>query len=127
VFGRGVVDLLSGVEPQAVQMVFVDPVCRVGEKEFAHRAGLLAVEIDRVAPLVRVAVGEVVLGELFKIVAVGSEVVVDDIKDYAQAERVGSIDEAAEVVRLAVKSRGREEIDAVIAPTETTRENQRPA
>ena len=48
---RGVEDLLRRVEAQPVEMVFVDPVAGIGEKELAHRAGVGAVEIDRGRPI----------------------------------------------------------------------------
>src|SRR4026209_1609630 len=99
-------------------MVLVDPVCRVGQKEFPHRTRVLAIEIDRLAPLVRVAVGEVLLGKLLEVVAIGSEMVVDDVEDHAQTEPVGAVDEAAKVVRLAVEPRGREQVYAIVAPAE---------
>ena len=64
VLGRGVEDLLGGVEAQAVEVELLDPVAGVGQEELAHRAGVGAVEVDGLAPLVLVAVGEVVRGEL---------------------------------------------------------------
>ena len=54
----------------------------------------------RLAPFGLVAVGEVVVGELAEVVAVRAEMVVDDVEDDAEAERVGAIDEAAKVVGL---------------------------
>ena len=48
-----VVDLLRRVQAQAVEVKLVDPVRRVGCDEFAHRAAILAVEVDRVAPVGR--------------------------------------------------------------------------
>ena len=39
---RGVEDLLRRVEPQPVEMILVDPVAGIGEKELAHRLGCRA-------------------------------------------------------------------------------------
>jgi hypothetical protein len=36
----------GGVEAQAIEVKFVDPVSGIGEKELAHRAGVLVVEVD---------------------------------------------------------------------------------
>src|SRR5215813_1213970 len=99
-------------------MIFVDPVLRVGEEEVPHRSSMLTVEVDRVSPLVGVAIGEVVLRELFEIVAVRSEMVVDDVENDADPDAVSLIDEAPEVVGRPVESRRREEIHAVITPAE---------
>src|SRR5271163_836528 len=44
--------------------------------------------------------------------------IVDDIEDDRDAESMGTVDEMAEINRLAVKPAWREEIDAVISPTE---------
>ena len=51
---------LGGVEAQAVEVELVDPVAGVRDEELAHRPGVRAVEVERLAPLVLVAVGEVV-------------------------------------------------------------------
>src|SRR5271163_749417 len=48
--------------------------------------------------------------------------IVDDIEDDRDAESVGAVDEMAEINRLAVKPAWREEIDAVVSPTEPTGE-----
>ena len=48
--------------------------------------------------------------------------VVDDVEDHRDAERVRAIDEAAEIVRATVEPGRREQIDPVIAPAEAARE-----
>ena len=54
--GSGVVvDVLRGVEPQAVEVELVDPVGGVGDEELADRPGVGAVEVDRLAPVGLVA------------------------------------------------------------------------
>lgn len=120
--GRAVEDLLRGVEPQAVEVEFIDPVAGVGEKKFAHRAGVPAVEIDGLAPLVLVTVREVVLGEPLQETAVRPHVVVNHIENHTQPYSMGPIDEAAEIVRGAVKPRGGEQIHTVVAPAESAGE-----
>jgi hypothetical protein len=93
IVGR-VEDLLRGVEPEAIDVVFADPVFGAGEHQLAQRPRTRAVEIERVAPFVVVPVGEIVLCEARQVVAVRPEVVVDDVEDDAEAERVRGIDEA---------------------------------
>ena len=70
------------------------------------------------APVVLVAIGEIVRRELGQVVAVGPEMVVDDVENDAEAERMGAIDERAKIVGRAVEARRRIEIDAVVAPAE---------
>jgi hypothetical protein len=108
VLGRAVVDLLRGVEAQAVEVKFVDPVGRVADEELAHRRGVGTVEVDRVAPFVVVAIGEVGRRERSQVIADRSEVVVDDVENHRDAAAVRGVDEAAEVVRAAVEMRRRE-------------------
>ena len=47
--------------------------------------------------------------------------VVDDVENDAEAERMGPIDKTAEVVGSAIEPGRREEIDAVVTPTEAAR------
>ena len=48
--------------------------------------------------------------------------VVDDVEDDRDPERVGAVDERAQVVGPAVEARRGEQIDAVVAPAERSRE-----
>ena len=48
--------------------------------------------------------------------------IVDDVEDDADPERVGAIDEAAQIVGLAVKPRRREQRHAVVTPAEAAGE-----
>ena len=49
---------MHGVEAQAVEVIFLEPVQRVVDEEVAHRPRLGAVDIDAGAPRRLVAVGE---------------------------------------------------------------------
>ena len=115
---RAIEDLLRRVEAEAIEVKLRDPVLRVREKEFPHRTRVGAVEVDRVAPLVLVAIGEVGGRERAQVIAHRPEMVVDDVEDHGDAARVRRVDEAPEVVGRAVKTRRREQIDAVVAPPE---------
>ncbi len=119
---RVVRDALRGVEAEAVEVELLDPVARVREEELADGRGVPAVEVDGGAPLGLVPFGEVVLRELREVVAVRPEVVVDHVEDDGDVLLMSFVDEAAQVVGLAVEPRRREEADAVVAPAEATRE-----
>ena len=56
---RVVENLLGGVEPQAIEVKFLDPVARVRDKQLADRPRIGAVEIDCVAPFVLVPAAEI--------------------------------------------------------------------
>jgi hypothetical protein len=116
---RGVVDRLGGIETQPVDVELVDPVRGVRQEELADGAGVVAVEVDGLAPLVRVAIREVVRRVRLEIVAVRAQVVVDDVQDHAQSEPVCAIHEGPQIVGRAVEPTRREEIDAVVAPPES--------
>src|SRR5271163_1668230 len=103
-------------------MILVDPIARIGDEEFAHRAGTETVKIDRLAPVVVVAISEISRGEQFEIVSVRAEMIVDDVEDHGDPESMGAVDEAAEIHRSAVEPGWREEVDAVISPAEPARE-----
>ena len=105
---------MHGVEPQPVEVEVAEPHQRVVDDEPADRAGVLAVEVDPVAPVVA-ARGEV-RAESRQVVAARSEVVVDDVQDDGQAVAVGGVDEALEAVRAAVGLVRRVPVDAVVAP-----------
>ena len=115
---RGVVDLLRGVEPQAIQMKFVDPVAGVRDEELTHGGRVGAVEIDRVAPLVRVFVGEVRRRKRAQVVPDGAQMVVHHVEHDGDTGGVRHVDEAPEVVGTSVQSGRRKEIDAVVSPAE---------
>ena len=49
---RSIENCLCRVKPQSIEMILVDPVAGIGDKEFAHRAGIGPIEIDRLTPFV---------------------------------------------------------------------------
>src|SRR5262245_19005956 len=100
-------------------MKLVDPVPGVGQHELPDRSGLRPVEVQGRPPLGGVAIGEVIGRVSREVVAVGAQVVVDDVEDDAQARGVRSIHEPAQVVRRTVEARRREQADAVVSPAES--------
>src|SRR6202023_3396159 len=100
----GVEHLLGRVEAQPIEMVFLDPIAGVGADELTNRPAVRPVEIDGLTPFILVAVGEIAFGKALQVIPVRTEVVVDDVEDDGDAERVSAIDEAAEIVRPAVKT-----------------------
>src|SRR5688572_1595622 len=96
-------------------MVLLDPVGSICQDELAYWPRALPVEVDRLAPVVRVPICEVRLGEPLEVVAVGAQVVVDNVEDDAETHRMRPVHEAAEVVRPPVEPRRCEEVHPVVA------------
>src|SRR5271157_1876202 len=103
-------------------MILVDPIACIGHEEFAHRARTETVKIDRLTPVVVVAISEISRGEQFEIVSVRAEMIVDDVKDDRDPEGMSTVDEAAEISRPTVKACWCEEVDAIVSPAEAARE-----
>ncbi len=114
--GGVVVYALGRVEAEAVEVEFLDPGARIGEEELAHGRRARPVEVERLAPVRPVPVREVVRREVLQVVAVRSQMVVDDVEDDREPVPVGVVHEAAQIVGLAVEMGRSEEIDAVISP-----------
>ena len=85
VFARRIDNALRGVETKAVEMELVDPVAAVRDEKFADRSGIRSVEIERVAPVVLVPIGKVVVRKDAQVISFRAEVVVNDIENDAQA------------------------------------------
>src|SRR5206468_177341 len=85
-------------------------------EKLANRPRTSTVEVDRFSPFVLVAIGEICRRKLLEVVAVRTEVVVDNIEYDAEAQCMCAIDESAEVVGCAVEMSRRKQIDTVISP-----------
>ena len=108
-------DRVDGVQPEAVDVELVHPDAAVLDDVAPHARAALAVVVDRGAPGRRHAVGEV-RAELGEVVALGTEVIVDDVEEHRDAAGVTGIHQAAQAARPAVGGLGGEEVDAVVAP-----------
>ncbi len=121
--GRGaIVDGVHGVDAQAVQAVLLDPVQRIVDEERAHERARRPVEGDRRSPR-RAARG---IEELrcagVQVVAVGPEMVVDDVEQHHHAQRMSGRHEALELLGSPIRGIGRKGQHAVVAPVARTRE-----
>src|SRR5262245_16154992 len=114
-----VANVLRRVHPKSIEMKFLNPVSRVGNEKLAHRPGIGPVEIERFAPVRGIAVGKIIRRKIFQVVSCGSGMIVNNVKNDAQAEPMRKIDKGAKIVGAAVESGRSEKIDAVIAPSET--------
>ena len=80
---RAVVDdRMHRVQPQAVKVELLDPVEGVVDREFARRAAVRPVKIDRCAPWRLVAIGEGLRRDRVDIGAFRSEMIIDDVEQH---------------------------------------------
>src|ERR1700722_16384902 len=101
-------------------MELVDPVRGVGDHKFADRQGVVAVKIDGVSPVGGIAIGEIAGGEGTQEVTGGSSVVIHDIENHADAQRMSVIHETSKIIGSAVKAAGSEKVYSVVTPSEGT-------
>ena len=66
-------------------MKFLDPVASVGNEKFADRTRIRPVKVNRLAPVVLVLSGEIMIGKDANIISVWAEVVVNNIENYTEA------------------------------------------
>jgi hypothetical protein len=116
VFGRGVVDLLRGIDPEAVDVELPDPVRDVAQHEFADRTRAVPVEVQGLTPLIRVSARAIVRCVPRQHVAARAQVVVDDVEHHAEVQGVCRIDERLQVGRCPVCVHRREPVHAVVPP-----------
>ncbi|CFV98860.1 Uncharacterised protein [Bordetella pertussis] len=104
---------VHGVEPQAVETIFPQPVQRVVDEVALH--GLLPIVDGRAPRRVGARVKEVG-GVAMEVIAVGPEVVVDHVQHDAHLQAVRRIDEGLQFIGRAVGGVRRVRQHAVVAP-----------
>src|SRR5256885_767320 len=60
-------------------MKFLDPINRVRDEELAHWSAILAIEVQRLAPLILIPIGKIIVRELLQIISVRPDVVYNHI------------------------------------------------
>src|SRR4051812_1898540 len=108
-------DAVHGVEPQPVDVILRDPVERVVHDITTHLVAVGVVVIQSRSPRSLVLLGEVRSVE-WEIVPLGAHVVVDDIENDREADRVRRVDELLQPFRSAVAVLHRVQLDPVVAP-----------
>ena len=78
-------DGVQCVEAEPVEMKFLDPVASISDEKLANWARVRPIEINRVAPFVFSFANEIIVRKNTKIIPIGSEVVVNDVENHAQA------------------------------------------
>src|SRR6185503_6269327 len=98
-----VVDGVAGIDPEAVDVEVAQPSLGALQGPLAHRPAALVVVVDRVAPERLVLAAEPRSERAEVVAARGTDVVVDDVEDDAEADAMGGVDQALEAVRTPVR------------------------
>jgi hypothetical protein len=107
-------------------MVFVKPVQRILDEEFAHVLSALAVEVHGGSPGSPMPRREVKRAEQRPVRAIGTKVVVDNVQQDREAKTMGRIDKPTEIIRGAICARGANRLTPSY-PSSETRGNPRAA
>src|ERR1039458_1819648 len=107
---------MDRIKAQPVDALFRDPVQCITDDEFPHSLRLGAVKIDCRPPWGLVTIAEKGGGVGRKVVAIGTEVVVDDIEDDHDATLMRRIHERFEIIRPSVRRIRSLEQCPVVAP-----------
>ena len=78
---RRIINGMKGIEPQSIDMEFLDPEYGVLEKEIPDFIAIGTIEVDGLPPRGAVSIGKV-WPEIPKIISLGPEVIIDDVKNY---------------------------------------------
>ncbi len=110
-------DGVHGIETQAVDAIVLHPHQGVVDEIVTHFA---AAKIDGRAPGCVYVLAEEVAGVLAQVIAIGAEVVVHHVDEHHQAQLVGTVDQATQLVWRAVGGVGCVRQHAVVAPVAAT-------
>src|SRR2546425_3450471 len=109
-------DGMSGIEPQPIHVIFMDPVQGILDKEIPYAGTVFSIEIDGRPPSRSMPAGKEGRVECAQIIAFRTQMVVDHVENDCQAETVSRIHEVGQLLGPAVTARRCEQSNAVIAP-----------
>src|SRR6266568_4664789 len=79
---RLIVDILRRVESETVKVKFLNPVTPIGNEKLADRTRVRPVKVNRLAPVVFVLGGEIIIRENADVISIRAEVVVNNIENH---------------------------------------------
>lgn len=106
---------VNRVQAQPIKTKVVNPLPDTLEHPVAHRLGVIAVEIERWSPRGRIAIREVGT-ELVEVVALGAEMIENDVENHRDSPTVSRVDETLESLGSAIAVLGGKGVHAVITP-----------
>src|SRR5690554_1484871 len=118
-----VLQLMNGVKAQGVDVEVFKPPQSVVDNVAAHALGMFLVEVHGPTPWGVVGISEV-WTKLAQVVAIGSQVVINDIQAHAQSRLVGGIYETLKCRRAAVRLMYPVRCHTVVSPAVAAREGR---
>src|SRR5271170_2303772 len=110
-----IVDAIDGVQAQAIDAKFFQPIQGVGDEKIADWSALRAVKVERGSPRRAIARGEVA-AKLAEVISLRAKMVVNHIENHGQPASMSGIDQALQAGRSAITILRRVNVDAVVAP-----------
>src|SRR5215472_4796030 len=113
---RVIGDRVNSVQPQAVKVIFLEPVERVMDEEITNNPAVCAVEIDSPAPGRAMAIGKELGRIQAQLVPLGTEVVVNHVEKDHQPFIMRALNKLFQVFRTAIRTVRGVGQNSVIAP-----------
>src|SRR3954470_18256859 len=85
-------DGVHGIDPQPVNVKFINPLKRIVDEKPSHGIAVRAVEIQRQSPRRLVAVGEI-RSKLGEVIPLGAKMVINDVEEKGEAALVARVDQ----------------------------------
>src|ERR1700691_1453858 len=114
--GRIIHDRMNRIQAQSVEVIFIQPVECVVDKEVANGAATFSIKVDGIAPWRLVPRSEELWSVEAEVVPFGPEVVVDDIQKHHQAVCMSALNEALKIFRTTVEAVWSERQNAIVPP-----------
>src|SRR5579864_6013947 len=113
---RIICNRMHSVQAQAVKVILLQPVKRVVNEIIANRTAPRPVKVDGRTPRRAMTVGKKLRRVKRQVIPFWTEVVINHVQENHQVLRVGSIDEALQIVRPAISSCWSVRQHAVVTP-----------
>src|SRR5579863_5733010 len=114
--GRIVDDGVHGIQPQSVEMKFIQPIKSIVDEELAHGSALAPAEVDRVAPGSVVPAGEELRCIHAQIISFRAKMVVDDIEQDHHSALMGGLHQFFKIFGTAIDAIWSVGENTVVAP-----------
>src|SRR5256885_2891256 len=116
VWARIVSNGMNRVQTQSVEVILLQPVQRIVNEKIAYGPAARAVKIDRLSPRGAMTIGEELRRVKSQIIAFRPKVVVNHVQKHHQIFGMRRINQALQVFRTSITSRGSIWQNAVVSP-----------
>ena len=112
-----IVDRMGRIHAKAIDAKLVEPVAHIVQQHGADGRGIVAVQVEILAPRVVLALKEKEVGVLVAVIPLGPQVIEHGVEDHRQSALMAGVDEGAKFVRRAVAVVRRKEQHAIVTPS----------